>query len=354
MKPLQFYFVGLTAITLALTGAHVPAAEPKAAPASQPTTQPIERPGVNTIQKEANALMPLIQGGFTRKFLAATADLPRIEERKAYVDPATRKYYSQKSYDKLDPSEREALQPIAFSEGIYYMTKYGSPLAYSRVLETLDKHKVAIGPGWRVLDYGYGTVGHLRLLAINGLDVVGVDVDPFLGELYSEASDQGVVSGRGGRDGHIKLVDGRWPGDASVKKAVGGKYDLIVSKNTLKNGYIHPARPVDKRMLVDLGVSDEAFVTALSQSLKVGGHVIIYNICPAPAAEDQPYIPWADGRCPFPREMWEKAGFEVVAFDEDDGAAVRAMGQALGWDAGQSRKEFDESLFAHYSIFRRT
>ena len=53
----------------------------------------------------------------------------------------------------------------------------------------------------------------------------------------------------------MKLVHGRFPADPKVVAAVGGGYDLFLSKNTLKRGYIHPAEKVDPRLLVDLGVT---------------------------------------------------------------------------------------------------
>jgi hypothetical protein len=191
-------------------------------------------------------------------------------------------------------------------------------------------------------------------LALLGADAVGVDVDPLLPALYSLPEDQGSVRGRDGKiAGGVTLVDGRWPGDDKARKAVGSGFDLILSKNTLKNGYVHPERPVDKRMLLDLGVSEEAFVKALYDSLKPGGHVMIYNISPAPAPPDKPYIPWADGRCPFPREMLIKAGFDVLKYDVDDSKAVREMARAFGWDKGEGGMDLENDLFAHYTLLRQ-
>lgn len=326
---------------------------PTIATALEPTTQPTEPIGAAALRQEAKALAPIVKGDFTKKFLAATAELPSVKTRTAYVDPKARLYVSKSDYEKRTEKDREGLETREFDERIYYYTRYGSPLAYTRVWETLAKHGVRDLTGSRILDYGYGTVGHLRLLASLGIDAVGVDVDPFLTALYSEPSDQGDVKGVSGKDGRVTLVSGQWPADVNTKKAVGDGYDLFISKNTLKNGYIHPSQPVDKRMLVDLGVSDEEYVKALASIVKKGGHVIIYNICPAPNPPDKPYIPWADGKCPFPRSMWEKAGFEVLAFDEDDCKPMREMGLALGWDAGQSREEYEADFFAHYSLFRR-
>jgi hypothetical protein len=151
----------------------------------------------------------------------------------------------------------------------------------------------------------------------------------------------------------VRLVDGRFPADADVDAAVGGGYDVFLSKNTLKNGYLHPERPADPRRLVHLGVGDTAFVAAVARVVAPGGYVMIYNLCPAPAAPDKPYIPWADGRCPFPRALWEAHGFDAIAFDRNDDAAARAMGHALGWDRGDGAMDLDHDLFATYTLLRR-
>jgi len=188
---------------------------------------------------------------------------------------------------------------------------------------------------------------------------VGVDVDPMLRVLYSDDEDTGLIMNAtpGGRTGELSLVIGQWPADAhtadKVKAAQPGGLDLFLSKNTLKNGYIHPAEPVDPRRLVHLGVSDEEFVAAVFAALRPGGLFMIYNICPAPAAAGQPYIPWADGHCPFPREMLEAAGLQVLDFDVVDDEAARAMGHALGWDQGEGAMNLKDDLFAWFTVARR-
>ena len=138
-----------------------------------------------------------------------------------------------------------------------------------------------------------------------------------------------------------------------VAVEVGEKFDLFISKNTLKNGYIHPAQPVNPRMLVHLGVDDTSYVRAIARILKPGGFAMIYNLSPAPAPPDKPYIPWADGRCPFPRELWEAEGFRVIEFDRDDGPAARAIGHALGWDQGSRPMDLEKDLFAHWTLVRK-
>jgi hypothetical protein len=81
--------------------------------------------------------------------------------------------------------------------------------------------------------------------------------------------------------------------------------------------------------------------------------VLIYNICPAPAKTGEKYIPWADGRSPFPKEMWESAGFKVFTFDHDDSPAVRVMGRALGWDQGEGAMDLENDLFGVYTLVEK-
>lgn len=232
-------------------------------------------------------------------------------------------------------------------------------MAYVRPYEILGQDGFSSFSGKKILDFGYGGVGPLRLTAANGATAVGVDVDPMLPNLYQNPEDQGKVKTRTWRSGSIKMVHGRFPAEAEANKEVGGNYDLVISKNTLKNGYIHPPAnaKVDPAKLIDLGVSDDTFLRVLNKLLKPHGRVLIYNICPAPAPPGKPYIPWADGHSPFSAEEWENAGFKIVAFDQDDSVAARAMGKILGWDEpnkpGDEPTDLNKSIFAWYTLVEK-
>ena len=302
---------------------------------------------VAELQAEAKTLAPLFKTPLVRDFLAAVPKLPNIEPRTVYRDSARTHAWSARQAEQFPDSVRAKLVPRTLDEQFYYDTRYGSPLAYARALEVLGQNGVKSVRGYRVADFGCGMLGQLRLLAENGATTIGIDVDPLLAALYSESGDQGAVGA-----GSVKLATGQWPATDEMKSAVGEQLDLFISKNTLKNGYLHPAEQVDPRMLVHTGVSDSEFVAALARSVKKGGRVLIYNLCPAPAPPGTPYIPWADGRCPFPREMWTAAGFKVVEFDRDDSPAARAMGHALGWDQGEHGMKLDTDLFATWSLFQ--
>jgi SAM-dependent methyltransferase len=322
--------------------------------AAQSATQTVAlETAVIRMQGEAKRLAPLVKSELAKEFLDAATLLPTIAPRTIYRDAAKQTYLSRADFERKSEEERRALTPVPITEDRYYDTKYGSPLAYVRALEILGQAGMKNVSGKKILDFGYGTVGHLRLLASLGAEVVGVDVDPFLTALYSEPGDTGTIKAKKGKEGKVTLLSGRFPTEEAIKTAVGGGYDLIMSKNTLKNGYIHPEKPVDKRLLVDLGVDDETFVRALFAALKPGGRVLIYNLYPAQSPPDQPYKPWADGRCPFPVSLWEKVGFKVLAFDQNDTKNAHAMGRALEWDKGQSAMDFEKDLFALYTLIEK-
>lgn len=339
---------GILAVWLLLTSGLAPAQNPASAPASQP-----ELKGVESLKQEAVALAPLVKSELAKHFLEATAELPRIQPRKLYIDAPHKTYIGAADYDALSADEKAKIQVVERDESYYFGTKHGSPLAYSRPIDLLGQAGLKDIKGKRVLDFGYGTVGHLRLLAINGADAIGVDVDPMLYRLYSEPGDQGAIKSRAGLNGHVTLVNGHWPTEESVRKAVGGNFDLIISKNTLKNGYIHPEQEVDPRMRIDLGVSDAEYVRNLYESLNPGGWLMIYNICPMRTPPGPNYIPWSDGHCPFAKEMLEKQGFVVLAFDEDDSPAMAAQGHALGWDSGPKPMDLKQDVYAMYTLARR-
>jgi SAM-dependent methyltransferase len=309
--------------------------------------------GVALVRRDAEALRPLATAGLTRRFLDATADLPAVGPRTLYRDPARGQFLSEAEADRSGPDARRALTPVTVDETGYYHTRYGSPLAYALPLEVLGRAGVDDLAGRKVLDFGYGTAGHLRLLASLGADVTGVDVDPMLPALYAGPGDQGRIKGHGGPDGRLRLLDGRFPADPAVARAVGGGYDLVLSKNTLKRGYVHPSEPVDPSRRLDLGVDDAAFLRALHGSLKPGGYLLIYNLSPAPAKPGEAYKPMADGRCPFGRGDLEAAGFRVLGHDRDDSGPARAVGRALGWGRGAGAMDLDRDLFALYTLVQR-
>lgn len=327
--------------------------EPTAA--SQPNAAEAAPSIIETLKAEAAALRPLVTSDLTRCFLNATATLPVPEPRTILRTKDRSAAYTPEQAARLPEDKRAALVEKTYDARFYYTTGYGSPLVYARVVDLLATHGVASLAGKKLMDFGYGTVGHIRLLASMGCEAHGVDVEPVFGALYARPDDQGKVSAIDhGPAGGITLHCGRWPAERSIVRDVGTRYDIITSKNTLKRGYIHPSRPADPRTLIRLGVDDGTFLRHIHDALKPGGLFIIYNIAPAQNPPDKPYIPWADGQCPFTPEQLANARLEVLEYDHDDRAAILDYWIALGINQGKSREETQNDLFAWYTICRRS
>jgi SAM-dependent methyltransferase len=325
--------------------------------AGEPTSESAarERTVVDEIREQAGKVRPLVKTDAVESFLDAAALLPMIEPRVIYRDRPANEAFTDAEAAKLCEERRAACEQHTYDAEFYYYTGYGTPVLYARALDlAAAKCGIKRFAGKRVFDFGYGAIGHLRMLASLGADAVGVEVQPVFRALYSFPGDQGVIRGASGVRGHLKLVQGHWPGDADVRDAVGGKFDLIISKNVLKRGYVHPEREADPRQLVHLGVDDATFVQALYDALAPGGVVMIYNFSPAPAPPDKPYIPWADGRCPFDRELLEKTGFTVMAYDNEDNDAAYDFWFALDLSDGATRKDLSRNLFAHFTLLRKS
>ncbi|MBK6688263.1 MAG: class I SAM-dependent methyltransferase [Deltaproteobacteria bacterium] len=312
--------------------------------------------GLSRLTWEAERITPTLRSPLAKAFVSKVPELPAPGARTLYRSADKQRYLTEAAWRGLGTDEQKSWTPQPIDELSYYTTRYGTPLSYARPLEILGEHGVKTVAGQKILDFGYGYVGHLRLLAALGADVHGVDVDPMLAALYSEPRDTGVIPSRSGPSGRVTLHQGRFPTESALVQAVGREYQLIISKNVLKRGYIHPERPADPKHLIDLGVSDEVFLAAMFRALSPGGKLLIFNICPAMAPPDRPFIPWADGRSPFSKEAWQKAGFKILRFDEVDTAAVRAQGRTLGWDLpedGEPGMDLERDLFAWYTLVEK-
>jgi SAM-dependent methyltransferase len=325
--------------------------EPTEPPKPTPTSPIVER-----LANEALALKPLAVSGLTLRFLDAARALPAVGSRTVYLNEVTREYFSPAERDRLPEAQRTKLASVELDEYRYYYTKYGSPLAYLRAIEIAAANGLPDVAGKRIFDFGYGSIGHLRILASLGAHVTGADPDSYLDALYHSPRDQGSVpSALGGRravSGSVTLAHGFWPKEAAMVEKVGQGFDLIVSKNTLKKGYVKPDRRTDRRQQISLGVSDEAFLRTLHGALNPGGLLLIYNISPK---QSERYNPQADGRSPWTPEQYERAGFRVLSINATDDAAVRDMGRALGWDktgAGEAL-DLNTNIFALYTLLAK-
>jgi SAM-dependent methyltransferase len=300
------------------------------------------------LRDEAAAARPLARTELGRGFLDAVAMLPPPEARTLWTDSARTGWWTDAEAAQRPDSVRAKLVKRSLAAGFFYTTRYGTPLAYLRPLEWLGERGVADLRGARVLDYGCGNVAQLRLLALGGAQVTGVDVDPVLRALYGNPGDLGPVPG----GGSVALVTGKFPGDPAVAAAVGGGYRLFVSKNTLKKGYVHPDTTTDPRQRVDLGADDATFLRAVHDRLEPGGWFLVYNLGYGPKRKEGRYDPTADAGSPWTREQFERAGFEVLALDAPDDEPARAMAKAFGWDAGEGGMKLDQ-LAALVTLARR-
>jgi hypothetical protein len=339
-----------------------------AQPAAQPEMQMVEeRPAtVLLLRREAGLLRSTLKTPDAHRFVIQTNYLPVIDEVTVYVRNEPRSYLTPAQYEALPEDQRADYVETKYDDYFFYYTRYGSPLAYVRAIDLVAQQwgSAQGGPETfrdkKIVDFGFGGLGQLRMMGNMGAHVTGIEVDPLLQALYADPALQGEVTRPSIMDdvppvGSLKLVFGQWPADDATKQAVAerGKFDLFISKNTLKRGYITPEKEVDPRMLVQLGVSNEQFVQELADAMNPGGLVMIYNICPKQAPEGEPYKPWADGRCPFTREQLEAAGFEVIKFDEDDTPAAREMGRKLEWDNGASAMDLENDLVVWYTLLRK-
>jgi len=317
-----------------------------------PATGAPQIPPTELMMQDAAAMAVNVSTPLARALLNGFGCLQPIQPMVVYYNKDTRQAISAADATKLTETQRAAYTKKDIDDAYYYFTKYGTPVAFARPLEILGRAGVASAEGLKLVDFGFGSIGQLRALAGSGADVTGIEVDPTLQVIYAKESGKVArcaASGKG-RDGSVSLAFGQFPKDPAIVKQVGGGYDVFISKNTLKHGYIHPEQEVDPRMLVHLGVDDATFVKAVYDVLKPGGYFLIYNLCPAPAKPGEKYIPWADGRSPFTTATFTTAGFKVLALDVDDSEAARTMGKIFGWGTDQ---ELAKNLFGTYTLVQK-
>ena len=311
-----------------------------------------EEESLRALAAEAERLVPLVDTPLARALLGAVENLPPVAPTTiyrasagGYLAPA----YTEAEYEALSAPERVDLTPQSIDTRAFYYTFYGSPLASIRAFDWAALHGLERLDGARICDFGFGSVGQLRLLAACGAEVVGTEVMPALRAIYAVPEAQGAVRGDD-LEGTVRLLFGRWPAEPALVRAVGEGLDLFVSKNTIKRGYLDPPVEIAAHQRMELGVEPAEFLDALRRALRPGGLVVFYNLGGAPAPEGEPYRPAADIATPWSPAEYEAHGFEVLAHDRDDSDRARAFGRALGWDESMA---LDTELFARVTILRR-
>lgn len=290
-------------------------------------------PILSELRRLAANMEPSLESPWVKQWLRSVRQLKPVKPSTWYCNRGNQSCVTK------DPSDPSWSPRVADDEFVY--ARVTDPLGYARPLDLLAA--TGFNPkGKKVLDFGYGNLGQLLMLAELGAEVHGVEVDALL-----PAATKSLVGKVGGK-GALVLHHGYFPSDVKLVKELGRGFDLFLSKNTLKRGYVHPAEPRDAKGQIDLGFEDRKVLEIILGLLKPGGHFFIYNLAPAQAGL---YKPMADARCPWPRELLEGAGFEVLAYDADDSPKARRMGHLLEWDADGD--DLEQNLFATYTLLRR-
>ena len=293
------------------------------------------KPGLTVarLQRLARALQAAVKSDLATDFLNATSALPWIQPRKLYQDPESKELYPSSQIASISAERRWKLVSRSFDEHDCYEGRYGMPLSYAVFVDALSDFGVRSLSGKRVLDLGFASILPLRLMACLGASVTGIDTDKLPYALYDFDGDTGPIRTVRGRtidrshDGSVTLKKGRLGVDWTPQPAA---FDFILSRNTLKQGYVHPRPEHALEPNVKLKLTDEAFLGTVRGALANGGLFAIYN-----TFDPTDNGPGADGRCPFTREQLTSAGFEVVAHDQSDeqrSLAFVAAADAAGRD----------------------
>lgn len=289
-------------------------------------------PVLPELRRLASQLAPKVETPWVKQWLASVNELKPVPPKTWFCVKETRRCFP------AIPEVPDAKPRVADDE--FFYARITEPLAYARAFELANA--AGFQPkGKKVLDFGYGNLGQLLMLARLGAEVHGVEVDPLL-----VAASTGLV-GRVGK-GSVVLHDGFFASDDQLVKTIGGGYALWVSKNTLKRGYVHPAEPPGAKGQIDLGLDDAKVLSIIHRQLAPKGIFLIYNIG---GAATVPYKAMTDVRCPFAKEDLLAAGFEVLAYDEDDTDKAKVMAEALEWE--REWPQVNAELNVKYTLARK-
>jgi hypothetical protein len=145
-------------------------------PAPAATPSPAVPSGLETLRAEAARLEPHLRSGWVKRFVRGTAELPPVPSRVFYRTADRTRAFTEKDALALPEAERAALQRVEMNEQAYY-ARISTPLAYARPLDILAE--AGFEPrGRKLVDFGYGNIGQLKLLALLGADSAGIEWTP--------------------------------------------------------------------------------------------------------------------------------------------------------------------------------
>lgn len=305
---------------------------------------------VAKLTAESAALPPLLRSRWAVEYVGQVSQLLPISPRRLYFS-ADRRVYLSDAEARLQNNPPPPRTFEMVDESAYYTGNLGSPLFHARLIDLVAEGQAAKLAGRRSLDLYAAAIGPSKLLAAAGLDAVAVSASPKQRALYSQAGDQGPVR-LAGRDvsGRVTFLSGDFPANPSLRAQVGTGYEFVLAKNVLKRGYIRPSGEVAPDSLINLGVPDADYLRYLKETLKPGGRLLVYNLCPSP--NPALYDPDADCRSPWSRSEWQAAGFVVRDFERNDTEVARQFAVALGYDKPPLSLRI-EDLYAIYTLLER-
>ncbi|RNC82450.1 MAG: methyltransferase domain-containing protein [Phycisphaera sp.] len=279
------------------------------------------------------------------EWLGKAKELPEVKGATLFVGPREpggfdREVYTAQQATDFSESDLIDFREVTYGPTRYYATNYGSPIAYAPALIAaaeaggFDSFRFK-----RVLDFGYGQIGQLEMLARCGATVCGVEADPVIDTLYRSTRLSDVVVAEDGTRGSLTLALGEWFSDWRLRQKLGGRFDVIIARNVLKRGYVQPEEPMPGFDPIDIGGEPEDAARAIYNALEEGGVAVVYNLGGgAWRGEDGSYNAPADVRDPLGREAWEAAGFEIVHYQANGSQLMRKVASLI---SQKDLSEFD-------------
>jgi hypothetical protein len=300
--------------------------------------------GVKALKAEAATLKTMFASTAANEFLSAVDALPVIASRKIYFNEKDGAWLGTAAYDALARNLKSQYKAVEYNEDAYYQAHFQSPLMYARALDVANLHGLNSLNGIRILDVSYGAIAAPRLMAASGATVVAIDAEPALAALYALQGDYGVVSGANGRAGSLKLATGVMSSDAAFSQQLGSEFDLVVVVDIPKRRSAESKR---SKIAMDNKSSNDQRLRTFANALKSGGLLVMYHV----GARDDNRRGGAMRKPQFTADEFQEVGLKVLAYEQNDNAAARQMGQLLRLDRALEVSERD--LVASYTVLRK-